>query len=96
VHEVPNSFVNLLNESEVNFTEPTLDAYDMDGDGEEVEDGDDEVDFKEIEEEVFNSLQSSRNKRVVNYESIDLEDELPGALFFKTLKISNFKLRFLK
>jgi hypothetical protein len=83
VHEVPNLFVNLLNESEVNFTEPAVDAYDMDGDGEEVEDGDDEVDLEEIEEEVFNLLQSSRKKRVLNYESIDLEDELPRARFSK-------------
>jgi hypothetical protein len=34
-------------------------------------------------EEVFNMLQSLRKKRAVNYESIDLEDELPGARFSK-------------
>jgi hypothetical protein len=59
--------VNLINESEVNIFEPTLDTYDMDGDGEEVEDGDDKDDFEEIEEEVFDSSKSLTKKRVVNY-----------------------------
>jgi hypothetical protein len=53
VHEFPNTFVNI--------TEPPLDAYDLDVSGEVVED-----DLEEIEEEVFNSPQSSRKKRAVN------------------------------
>jgi hypothetical protein len=70
--------VELLNECEVYISEPPLDAYDLDGDGEEIEDGEEVEgagegadDLEEIEEEVFDASQSSRKKRAVNYTEIE-------------------------
>jgi hypothetical protein len=68
-HEVPTLFLDLLKEREVNIRLLPLDTYDLDGDGEEVQDGEGEL--EEIEEEVFDASQLSKKKRVMNYTEIE-------------------------
>jgi hypothetical protein len=80
-HEVPNLFLDLLKEREVNIRLLPLDTYDLDGDGEEAQDGEGEEaqdgegegegELEEIEEEVFDASQLSKKKRVVNYTKIE-------------------------
>ena len=69
--------MDMLNEVEVNIEAPSLDAYDLDGEDDDVGDddedaGDDDEDVAEIDEGVFESTQGEgKKKRAGNYTEIE-------------------------
>jgi hypothetical protein len=58
--KVPNSFVDLLNGSEVNISSSPLDSF---GDGEDIEEGDGENELHGIDEDSFDEEESSELHR---------------------------------